>query len=267
VTQFSGKGAQPVGFRAFPSRRALRALLWTAICVWWLTGKAAAEDGSVDAAGMRLGKAYQLRLQTAPREALTDVEAAHKAWGELTEATCAYRSKPGADRQACIVRMMLTEATRLEADARRDPNAEIDWKASRFGYLGQFAGSYRYEAVLDEPAVASALRSLTGAEAAGQISQNMTVRIPIALIGSDLVLQGNAPHQGLTEAATVWVNMSDGTVRAALLHHAQLVRYARDPEYRYIPDGLRQFLRPRSLTELLATPQDAGPPPGVRWIK
>jgi hypothetical protein len=138
---------------------------------------------------------------------------------------------------------------------------DLDWKTGKLGHLAPYIGTYRYDAILDDPAVKSALRTLAGADTA-HIVANLDVASPIAFVGGNLVLRGNAPHRGGLDEAIVLVMIYDGTVRAALLHDRQMKLFARDSEYAYVPRELKDFLRPRE-TE----PKRESLPPGVEWVR
>jgi hypothetical protein len=134
---------------------------------------------------------------------------------------------------------------------------EVDWKQGALQHLARFIGTYAYEAVLEDPAVSTALRDLAGDDV-DIIVRNLQVQGPIDFIDGHLVLRGLAPHQGGSEEATVWVKIYDGTVRAALLHAGTMSLFARDSRYNYVPRELRGFLGPRTI--------ERGPPSGVVWI-
>ncbi|WLB24066.1 hypothetical protein [Bradyrhizobium japonicum] len=55
----------------------------------------------------------------------------------------------------------------------------------------------------------------------------MSVMSSISLIGPDLVLKGNADHQGGEKEATVWISIYDGSVRGALLDGGAVTVFAR----------------------------------------
>lgn len=138
---------------------------------------------------------------------------------------------------------------------------DLDWKTGKLGHLAPYIGTYRYDAILDDPTVNSALRTLAGADTA-HIVANLDVASPIAFVDGNLVLRGNAPHRGGLEEAIMLVKIYDGTVRAALLHDGRMKLFARDSEYVYVPDPLKYFLRPRQ-TE----PAGELPPAGVEWVR
>jgi len=121
---------------------------------------------------------------------------------------------------------------------------DIDWKVGKLGHLSQYIGTYRYDAVLQAPAVSAALRSLAGDDVT-VIVANLAVAAPIAFIGSNLVLSGNARSEGGSEDAIVLIDIFDGKVRAGLLHDKRMKLFANDIKYRYLPLVLREFLRPR----------------------
>src|SRR3546814_5471223 len=103
---------------------------------------------------------------------------------------------------------------------------EIDWKAGRLGHLAPTIGTYRYDAVLGDPAVKAALETLAGTDLAAVLAANLTVAGPLDLVGGHLVLRGIAPHQGGEEEAIVLIKIYDGSLRAALLHEGRMRPFA-----------------------------------------
>jgi hypothetical protein len=159
---------------------------------------------------------------------------------------CGLRS--GAGIAAIVAILFAAGAVRAE---------EIDWKQGKLQHLARVIGTYTYQPVLGDPAVAAALRGLAGDDVE-IIIDNLQVAAPIDFIAGHLVLRGLAPHQGGREEATVWVKIYDGTVRAALLHAGAMKLFAPDRRYEYIPRELRNFLRPRV--------PERGLPSGVEWV-
>jgi hypothetical protein len=147
-----------------------------------------------------------------------------------------------------------------------DPNRTfVDWKKGKLGNLSKYAGTYNYSAVLNDPEVARSLEAIAGAERARKLKDYMSVMSPIALIGPDLVLKGNAEHQGGIKEATVWVNIYDGSIRAALLDAGIVAIFARDKNYEFLPGEFRSIVRRLSV---LADGNSAAEPlpQGVTWI-
>lgn len=136
---------------------------------------------------------------------------------------------------------------------------EIDWKKGALQHLARHIGTYDFEAVLDDPAVRTALAKRTGAQA-DRIVANLQTRGPIDFIDGHLVLTGLAPHRGGEEEATVWIRIYDGEVRAALLHAGTMTLFAPDRHFHYLPKLLRAFLVPRKASVLDAAPA------GLVWI-
>lgn len=231
-----------------------------------------AEEVARQQAGVRLTAAYELLMVRSPAEEKARLAAAHKAWMGYRDAQCAYQTRSSA--AACAAEMNLGRAVLLEDAVRlgrpkKDDLRISDDKRGTLGHLSQFAGTYRYDAVLDDPAVAKALEDLTGKEAAQLIRSDMQVIFPIDLDGSDLVLRGRKNHQGMEEEALVYVNIYKGSIRAGLVHEEKPTLYARDKEYHYIPDALRNFVRwPVEADENRKwPPQEDAPPKGVVWIR
>lgn len=220
----------------------------------------------------RLDNAYGLLVRGLNEKTRSRLEAAQKAWAGYRDAECSYQvpSSP----KACLIAMNMARAAAFEDTARlgrtKNQFGNTERKRGKLDQLGQFAGTYRYEAILAEPGVTEALVGLAGKEAAEQIQSNLQVRSPVAMIDRDLVLRGNAPHEGGENEAMVMINLLDGSVRAALLHQEKLTLFARDHEYRYIPRELREFVRrSAALNDVFAGVAYEGdtPPNGVQWVK
>jgi hypothetical protein len=94
----------------------------------------------------------------------------------------------------------------------------------------------------------------------------MFVMSPIALVGPDLVLRGNAQHQGGVKEATVWVSIYDGSVRAALLDAGTVTIFARDANYEFLPEEFRNIVRRFGASARGNNTTDALPQ-GASWIK
>src|SRR3546814_10985075 len=90
---------------------------------------------------------------------------------------------------------------------------EIDWKAGKLGHLAPHIGTYRYDAVLGDPAVKATLEALVGADLAAVIATNLTAAGPNDFVGGHLVLRGIDPHPGGEEEALVIINNFDGPLR------------------------------------------------------
>lgn len=88
-----------------------------------------------------------------------------------------------------------------------------------------YAGEYKTAEVLGDPAVDAALTRLLGSELA-HLKRNLGVAGPVDLISSDLVISGNAPHQGGEENAIVDINVYSGAVAAAILSQGKIAIYA-----------------------------------------
>lgn len=253
------------------------------VTVWVLTlfwGQSLASNvppvttAEFSASKTRLNKAYTLLAARLAPNDLVHLQLAQKMWLSYRIAECTYQYQHVSDQNACGAEMNLARAAQLEDELRLGGPSklgeQIDWNQGKLGYLSQFAGTYRYEAVLDDPSVARALADLAGKETAKKLQDNMAVMGPISLIDTSVVLTGNAPHQGNTERGTLWVNLYDGTVRAVILDDGDVTLFARDAEYRYLPQELRDFIR-HSLSANDFTPghmrEDLEPPPGVKWVQ
>ena len=109
-----------------------------------------------------------------------------------------------------------------------------DFKKGKLGHLSKYIGTYNYDAILDDTVVKENLKTLVGEKELATIRQNLGVIGPIEFIETSLVLSGQAPHEGGSEEAMVFVELSDGTVRAGLLHEKKVTIYAKDSSYEFI---------------------------------
>lgn len=88
-----------------------------------------------------------------------------------------------------------------------------------------YTGEYKTAEVLNDPAVAAVLKRLLGSELA-HLKRNLGVTGPVDLISCDLVVSGNAPHQGGEENAIVDISVYSGSVAAAILSRGKIAIYA-----------------------------------------
>lgn len=221
---------------------------------------------------LRLNRAYESLMLRSSADAQRGLEATQRAWSGFRDAQCAYQTRFSV--AACAAESNLARAALLEDALRLGPQKGddprlMDDKRGTLGHLSQFIGTYRYDALLDEPAVAKALEELTGKEVAQLIRSDMEVIFPIQLSGFDLVLRGRRNHQGMEEEALVYVDIYKGTIRVGLIHEGKPTLYAREKEYESIPDELRDFVRWPTLTDerLKYPPAEAAPPKGVKWVR
>lgn len=133
-------------------------------------------------------------------------------------------------------------------------------RKGRLGHLVDLIGGYDYEPVLNDTLVAGNIARLLG-DAAPVLRANLGVHAAIDLIAGNLVLQGNAPHQGYEEEAMLWLRVYDGAVMAALLHAGTFYLYAAPGEWEYLPRELRAFYFPRIIG------QAQRPPAGLVWVE
>lgn len=96
------------------------------------------------------------------------------------------------------------------------------------GHLSRLIGSYDYDAVFRDPAVARALGAMLGAEGVRRLRGNTQVATPIAFDGAWLVLRGIAPHSGGSEEAILAVQPSSGKVEAAILSGNRILNVSQE---------------------------------------
>ncbi|MGA7966689.1 MAG: hypothetical protein WCB49_12550 [Gammaproteobacteria bacterium] len=88
----------------------------------------------------------------------------------------------------------------------------------------RYSGGYKTAEVLGDPAVDAALKRLLGSELA-HLQRNLGVSGPVDLIACDLVISGNAPHQGGEENAIIDISVYSGAVAAAILSQGKIAIY------------------------------------------
>lgn len=118
---------------------------------------------------------------------------------------------------------------------------ETDWKRGKLYYLAPYIGTDKAGVIIKDPIIAKALKDLSGKESAQLIRDNLFVHSPVNFIDGDIVITGNAAHQGRTERAILVVTLHSGEVRAGLLHEGKVILYAREKNYSFLPSALHEF--------------------------
>ncbi len=136
-----------------------------------------------------------------------------------------------------------------------------DWKKGKLGDLAKYVGTYRYEPILDDPRVAAALSELLGDEMSHLID-NLGLRGTVGLEGRGLVIDGQKPHEGDREHATVVVDMYDGSVHALIYSEGTVTIYSKEKSYAFLPRAIRMSARWDEIWPLLEAP----PRDGLTWI-
>ncbi|MGH8127148.1 MAG: hypothetical protein ACRETC_02120 [Gammaproteobacteria bacterium] len=88
-----------------------------------------------------------------------------------------------------------------------------------------YAGEYKTTQLLNAAVVGDALKRLLGSEFA-HLKRNLDVSGPVDLVSCDLIIAGNAPHQGGEENAIIVINVYSGAVAAAILSQSKIAIYA-----------------------------------------
>lgn len=87
------------------------------------------------------------------------------------------------------------------------------------------AGEYGSAKVLGDPVINDALKRLLGPELV-HLQRNLQVSGPVDLISCDLVISGNAEHQGGEENAIVAIDIHTGAIAAAIMSQGEIAIYA-----------------------------------------
>src|SRR5690606_22607591 len=117
-------------------------------------------------------------------------------------------------------------------------------------------GTYHFDMVLDDPAVADELTSLLGSDLA-HLHTNLKVRAPIGFSSDCLLMYGSAEHAAESERAYVPVCLYRGQVHAARLSGEAMTIYSRASDCRDLPDAMNLGAAHGDGSTL------AEPPPGV----
>ncbi len=122
------------------------------------------------------------------------------------------------------------------AAAVQDPDAAAK------AMIARYAATWDTQALLDEPAVQSELRELTGA-AFDKLLHNLDVHAAVEYYGGALAVRGNAPHRGTEEEAVVCVQPY-GTMRvhAAVLSSGRIAVYTREKKYQFLPTCVKDWI-------------------------
>jgi hypothetical protein len=100
--------------------------------------------------------------------------------------------------------------------------------------LRDFAGSDDTDALLRHPQVRPQLQKLLGSELP-HLMGNLDVRGSVDVVGGDLSISGNAPHQGTEEEAVVCISFYNVTVSAAIFSKGTITAYSRGKTYDSLP--------------------------------
>jgi hypothetical protein len=107
--------------------------------------------------------------------------------------------------------------------------------------LREFAGNEDTDALLNHPAVRPQLERLLGEELP-HLMRNLDVRGAVDVLSGELVVDGNAPHQGTEEEAVVCVNIYGLEVNAAILSEGAITVYSRQKGYENLPRCIKDWI-------------------------
>ena len=116
----------------------------------------------------------------------------------------------------------------------------------RFAHLAKFAGE-QPSRLLEQREIATGLRDLMGEELA-RLRTNLSIGAPVALIGCEVVVQGNAPHQGGERGAIMSFDLYHGVMTIAMLDgdhiNIRATRHGtRDPaDYSHLPAHVQDWV-------------------------
>ena len=184
---------------------------------------------------------------------LASVDAGGTAPQTMNHSSCGYAR--GALQAALAVTLSIfLAATPVAAQVAGTATARLD-------HLLPLVGTYDFEAVLADPAVAGAIQRLMG-PLAEQLPHNLRVRVSVDYVGGALVLTGQAPREeGAEEAASVWVKVSTGYVAVVLLHEGQVTVFTEAGDILPWSKTFRS-----TISDIATYAMDIDLPDGLVWI-
>ena len=107
--------------------------------------------------------------------------------------------------------------------------------------LREFANSDDTDAFLRHARIRPQLQQLLGAELP-HLEINLDVRGSVDVIGGQLAVNGNAPHQGTIEEAVVCVSIYNVEVSAAIFSNGTVTAYSRGGRYDNLPLCIKDWI-------------------------
>ena len=136
-----------------------------------------------------------------------------------------------------------------------------------FSYLKKYAGEYSSNEILNDKKLKPIILKMMGVEYDHLVS-NLSVGGPVDLISGDIVISGNAPHQGGEEMAILDINLYTGIIRAAIYSNNKIIVYSDKQKYDEFIDKNKYDQLPVSILEWISlvnnqSRQSAGRPKNV----
>ena len=112
---------------------------------------------------------------------------------------------------------------------------------ARSQLLREYAGSDNWYALLKNPKVWPQLQRLLGKDLP-HLQENLSVSGAVDVVGGDLSVSGNAPHQGTVEEAVVCVNSYNLEVNAAVFSKGTITAYSRTKNYNDLSRCIKSWI-------------------------
>lgn len=130
-----------------------------------------------------------------------------------------------------------------------------DWKKGAWGDLSTYIGTYRYDAVMDDPRVAKAIKTLIK-DTSIDLNSYFDTKTPIGFEDDCLILQGNATNRADLQAGFMTVCLYKGSVHIATLLDDKITVYSPHTNYTYLTERMRTwiYLRANPKTDITAKP-------------
>jgi len=151
----------------------------------------------------------------------------------------------------------LADPKQEEQTAPSEPaNPDLtDWKKGEWGDLSTYIGTYRYDAVMDDPRVAKSIIALMKGSNI-DLNSYFDTKTPIGFEDDCLILQGNATDRADLQAGFLTICLYKGSVHIATLLDDKITVYSPHTNYAYLTERMRTwiYLRAHPKTDITAKP-------------
>jgi len=109
-------------------------------------------------------------------------------------------------------------------------------------YLSRFAGTYDYDALINEPEIHNAIQALLGSEFDHFVANMSGPRVPIDVVGGALMVLGGRTDLPSREQAVLCITLHPLQVHVAIYSNNAMTLYSPQREYRHLPQALLQWV-------------------------
>ena len=120
--------------------------------------------------------------------------------------------------------------------------AEVNnFKKGQLNYLKEFIGTYKDEKIYADKYINQKMKDLFKTEI-NHLTKNLSVRGPIDFISGNIVISGNAPHQGGSEMGILCINLYNGEISGAIYSNQNIDIYSHEEKYQYLPISIKDTI-------------------------